>query len=116
MSLIEIGTYKSIVPSGASKGDYEAVELRDADASKYNGRGVLTAVSNIKNAIGPKIIEEGFKLPGNVLQIDEFMIELDGTENKGKLGANAILAVSMAVWRAAAGAKVCGFVSDRLTH
>jgi enolase len=87
------------VPSGASTGSREALELRDADPDRYLGKGVLNAVQNVNEEIGPKII--GFDATDQN-GIDRFMIELDGTENKGRLGANAILAVSVAVAKAAA--------------
>ena len=90
---------RSIVPSGASTGAFEAVELRDGEKNRYLGRGVLKAVDNVNNIIAPEII--GLDAV-NQVDIDEIMIELDGSKNKGKLGANAILAVSMAVARAAA--------------
>ncbi len=90
---------RAIVPSGASTGAYEAVELRDGDKSRYLGKGVLKAVENVNETIAPEII--GLDALDQV-GIDQKMIELDGTPNKGKLGANAILAVSMAVARAAA--------------
>jgi enolase len=90
---------RAIVPSGASTGAYEAVELRDGDKSRYLGKGVLKAVENVNEVIGPEIL--GMDALDQV-GIDKLMIELDGTENKGKLGANAILGVSMAVARAAA--------------
>lgn len=90
---------RAIVPSGASTGAYEAVELRDGDKSRYLGKGVLKAVENVNDIIAPEII--GMDALDQV-GIDKRMIALDGTENKGKLGANAILAVSMAVARAAA--------------
>jgi len=86
------------VPSGASTGENEAVELRDGDSSRYAGKGVLTAVSNVKEIIAPSLI--GMDASEQAL-IDRRMIELDGTENKSKLGANAILGVSMAVAQAA---------------
>ncbi|QJD86250.1 phosphopyruvate hydratase [Cohnella herbarum] len=89
----------AIVPSGASTGAYEAVELRDGDKSRYLGKGVLKAVENVNMIIAPEII--GYDALDQV-EIDQKMIELDGTPNKAKLGANAILAVSMAVARAAA--------------
>ncbi|WJH35722.1 phosphopyruvate hydratase [Paenibacillus aurantius] len=95
------GKGTAIVPSGASTGAYEAVELRDGDKSRYLGKGVLKAVENVNEIIAPEII--GLDALDQVA-IDNKMIELDGTENKGKLGANAILAVSMAVARAAADA------------
>ncbi|MGG3839080.1 phosphopyruvate hydratase [Paenibacillus thiaminolyticus] len=89
----------AIVPSGASTGAHEAVELRDGDKGRYLGKGVENAVKNVNEIIAPEII--GMDALDQVL-IDRTMIELDGTPNKGKLGANAILAVSMAVARAAA--------------
>ena len=91
---------RAIVPSGASTGEYEAVELRDGDKSRYLGKGVLKAVENVNNIIAGEL-EENFSVLDQV-SIDHAMIELDGTENKGKLGANAILGVSMAVAHAAA--------------
>jgi len=91
---------RAIVPSGASTGEYEAVELRDGDKARYLGKGVLKAVENVNNIIA-KELEESFSVLDQV-SIDQAMIELDGTENKGKLGANAILGVSMAVAHAAA--------------
>ncbi|MCY8268907.1 phosphopyruvate hydratase, partial [Bacillus haynesii] len=90
---------RALVPSGASTGEYEAVELRDGDKDRYLGKGVLTAVNNVNEIIAPELI--GFDVTEQV-SIDKLLIELDGTENKGKLGANAILGVSMAVARAAA--------------
>lgn len=90
---------KASVPSGASTGIHEAHELRDGDKGRYNGKGVLRAVANVKDIIAPKIIgQEIIALP----EIDRTMIDLDGTPNKEKLGANAILAVSMACARAGA--------------
>jgi enolase len=89
---------RAIVPSGASTGEREALELRDGDKNRFQGKGVLNAVKNINDVIAPKL--EGLDVIDQVL-IDNTMIELDGTENKSKLGANAILAVSMAVARAA---------------
>ena len=97
---LEDGTIgRAAVPSGASTGQFEAVELRDGDKSRFGGKGVLKAVENVNTIIGPAI--EGFDATEQVA-IDELMIHLDGTENKGNLGANAILGVSMAVARAAA--------------
>ena len=90
---------RAAVPSGASTGEHEAVELRDGDKKRYMGKGVLKAVENVNEIIGPEL--EGFDALDQV-EIDRTMIELDGTENKGKLGANAILGVSMAAARAAA--------------
>lgn len=88
----------ALVPSGASTGEYEAVELRDGDNDRYLGKGVQKAVENVNELIGPEIV--GVDVTRQNI-IDEIMIELDGTENKGKLGANAILGVSMAVAHAA---------------
>lgn len=89
------------VPSGASTGENEAVELRDGDKKRYRGKGVLKAVENVNRLIAPEL--RGFD-PARQAEIDRLMIELDGTPNKGKLGANALLGVSMAVARAAAAA------------
>ena len=90
---------RALVPSGASTGEHEAVELRDGDKNRYLGKGVLKAVDNVNNIIAPALL--GFDVTQQVL-IDQTMIELDDTPNKAKLGANAILGVSMAVARAAA--------------
>ncbi len=92
-------TGRAIVPSGASTGAHEAVELRDGDEGRFLGKGVTQAVANVEDSIGPELI--GMDVLDQTL-IDHAMIELDGTENKGKLGANAILGVSLAVARAAA--------------
>ena len=97
---LEDGTIgRAAVPSGASTGQFEAVELRDSESPRYLGKGVLQAVANVNDIIGPAIL--GFDA-SEQLAIDGVMIELDGTPNKAKLGANAILGVSMAVARAAA--------------
>jgi enolase len=90
---------RAAVPSGASTGIHEAVELRDNDKKKYVGKGVIKAVKNVNDHIAKAV--EGFDVSAQAA-IDQIMIELDGTPNKGKLGANAILAVSMAVAKAAA--------------
>ena len=90
---------RAAVPSGASTGVHEAVELRDGDKERYMGKGVIQAVQNVNQIIADEIV--GFSVFDQV-EIDEAMIELDGTPNKGKLGANAILGVSMAVAKAAA--------------
>lgn len=90
---------RAAVPSGASTGEYEAVELRDGDKSRYLGKGVLKAVSNVNDIIAPEL--EGANVFDQI-GIDMLMLEIDGTDNKGKLGANAILGVSMAVAKAAA--------------
>jgi len=98
--ILESGSMgRAIVPSGASTGEREALELRDGDKKRYKGKGVLKAVENVNEIIAPKLesldaLEQAY--------IDNLMIELDGTENKSNLGANAILGVSMAVARAAA--------------
>ncbi|EPR26920.1 Enolase [Geobacillus sp. WSUCF1] len=93
------GFGRALVPSGASTGEYEAVELRDGDKNRYLGKGVLKAVENVNEIIAPEII--GLEVTDQVA-IDRKLIELDGTENKSKLGTNAILGVSLAVARAAA--------------
>ncbi|MBG9981886.1 phosphopyruvate hydratase [Aerococcaceae bacterium DSM 111020] len=90
---------RGMVPSGASTGEHEAVELRDGDKDRYLGKGVQKAVDNVNTTIAEALI--GYDVR-NQLAIDKLMIELDGTDNKGKLGANAILGVSIAVARAAA--------------
>lgn len=96
----ESGSFgRALVPSGASTGIYEAVELRDGDKSRYLGKGVLNAVKNVNEVIAPALV--GMDVTDQC-GIDRLMIELDGTKNKGKLGANAILGVSMAVAHAAA--------------
>lgn len=92
---------RAIVPSGASTGAYEAVELRDGDEEYFLGKGVLQAVENVNDVIAPEIIGLDAR---DQLEIDQILIELDGTPNKGNLGANAILGVSMAVAHAAANA------------
>jgi enolase len=92
---------RAAVPSGASTGEHEAVELRDGDKSHYLGKGVMHAVENIESVLAPELAGMD---AANQRLIDATMIALDGTENKGKLGANAILAVSMACARAAANA------------
>ena len=97
------GFGRAIVPSGASTGEHEAVELRDGDKKRFLGKGVLKAVQNVNEIIGPELI--GMNVFDQV-GIDNYMIELDGTPNKGKLGANAILGVSLACAKAAA--DLCG--------
>lgn len=91
---------RAIVPSGASTGEHEAVELRDGDENRYNGKGVLKAVDHVNEVISEEL-EENYSVLDQVV-IDRALIELDGTENKGKLGANAILGVSMAAAHAGA--------------
>src|SRR2546423_4043101 len=90
---------RAAVPSGASTGEHEAVELRDDDKKRYLGKGVSKAVENVNSKIAPELI--GLD-PRDQEAIDNLMTELDGTANKGKLGANAILGVSMAIAKAAA--------------
>jgi enolase len=98
--ILSTGTIgRAAVPSGASTGEHEAVELRDGDDSRYLGKGVLEAVANVDEAIGPAIVGMD---PFDQANLDYAMIELDGTPNKSRLGANAILAVSLATARAAA--------------
>jgi enolase len=98
--ILEDGTMgRAIVPSGASTGVHEAVELRDGDPKRYGGKGVLQAVENVNEIIAPELI--GMDVTHQI-DIDSLMIELDGTPNKSKLGANAILGVSLAAARAAA--------------
>lgn len=95
----ESGFGRALVPSGASTGEYEAVELRDGDKERYLGKGVLKAVDHVNEVIAPELV--GVDATDQT-GIDQLLLELDGTDNKGKLGANAILGVSMAVARAAA--------------
>jgi enolase len=90
---------RAAVPSGASTGAFEAVELRDGESARYLGKGVLTAVANVNDVIGPEIMGMD---ASDQRAIDEYLIELDGTENKSRLGANAMLGVSLAVAKAAA--------------
>ena len=93
---------RATVPSGASTGAHEAVELRDGDEERYLGKGVLKAVENVNEVIAPELVGRGRRRPGR--RSTKLLIELDGTPNKGKLGANAILGVSLAVAHAAASA------------
>ena len=93
----EVG--RASVPSGASTGQFEALELRDSSEKRYFGKGVKVAVNNVKDIIQPAL--NGFSVE-NQRQIDQYLVELDGTEDKSKLGANAILGVSLAVARARA--------------
>ncbi|HBK54387.1 MAG TPA: phosphopyruvate hydratase, partial [Syntrophomonas wolfei] len=90
---------RAVVPSGASTGAHEAVELRDGDSKRYLGKGVLQAVDNVNMIIAPEVI--GMDATAQI-DIDQLMIDLDDTPNKAKLGANAIMGVSLAVARAAA--------------
>jgi len=98
--LLEGGAFgRAIVPSGASTGEHEAIELRDADPARYLGRGVRQAVRNVREKIAPALIGQDATLQSRV---DQIMLALDGTKNKARLGANAILGVSLATARAAA--------------
>src|SRR5206468_12645699 len=90
---------RAIVPSGASTGEHEALELRDGDTKRYRGKGVIKAVRNVNEVIAPPLAGQDATQQSH---IDAMMLAMDGTKNKGKLGANAILGVSMAVARAAA--------------
>jgi len=98
------GIFRAAVPSGASTGIYEALELRDKDKSKWHGKGVTKAVANINNVLAPELVKSGLD-PVEQVAIDALMLKLDGTENKNSLGANAILGVSMAACKAGAAHK-----------
>jgi len=100
----EKGIFRAAVPSGASTGIYEALELRDKDKSKWHGKGVTKAVSNINDVLAPQLVKAGLD-PVEQVAIDTMMLKIDGTENKNNLGANAILGVSMAVCKAGAAHK-----------
>jgi len=100
----EKGTFIAAVPSGASTGVHEAVELRDGDKSKYMGKGVKKAVENVNSILGPALIKSGIAVTDQEA-VDKLLCDTDGTPNKGKLGANAILGISMAAAKAAAGEK-----------
>ncbi|KAF4594494.1 Enolase [Ophiocordyceps camponoti-floridani] len=100
----ETGLHRAIVPSGASTGQHEACELRDGDKSKWGGKGVGKAVENVNSIIGPALIKEGIDVKDQS-KVDKFLNGLDGTANKTKLGANAILGVSLAVAKAGAAEK-----------
>ncbi|KAG0057641.1 phosphopyruvate hydratase [Gryganskiella cystojenkinii] len=98
------GVFRADVPSGASTGIHEALELRDGDKNAYVGKGVTKAVENVNKHLGPALIQANIDVKDQVA-VDEFLIKLDGTANKSKFGANAILGVSMAVLKAGAAAK-----------
>ncbi|KAN0059877.1 phosphopyruvate hydratase [Thecaphora frezii] len=98
------GLFRAAVPSGASTGIHEAVELRDGDKANWVGKGVSKAIQNVNSIIGPELIKAAIPVTSQK-EIDDFLIKLDGTPNKGKLGANAILGVSIAVAKAGAGEK-----------
>lgn len=100
----ELGQFNAIVPSGASTGIHEALEMRDGDPTKWQGKGVLKAIKNVNEVIAPAFVKAQLELTDQAA-VDKFLIELDGTDNKSKLGANAILGVSMAVARAGAAQK-----------
>lgn len=97
----DLGLFRAAVPSGASTGVHEALELRDNDKQNYHGKSVMQAVGHINNTIAPALMKEPLEVTQQT-EIDEFMIKLDGTENKSKFGANAILGVSLAVCKAGA--------------
>ena len=97
--LVDGATGRAAVPSGASTGKHEAWELRDKDKSRFGGKGVLKAVQNVNEALAPKLLGHDAR---NQVAVDQLLLELDGTENKSKLGANALLGVSLAVAHAAA--------------
>lgn len=97
----EKAMYRASVPSGASTGIHEACELRDGDKNAYMGKGVTKAVANVNDVIAPELIKAGLKVTDQKA-VDDFLIKLDGTPNKTKLGANAILGVSIAVAKAGA--------------
>jgi enolase len=102
--ITDTGLHRAIVPSGASTGQHEACELRDGDKSKWLGKGVTKAVDNVNNVIAPAVIEKGLDVTDQST-VDKFLNELDGTTNKTKLGANAILGVSLAIAKAGAAEK-----------
>nr|CAD7411634.1 unnamed protein product [Timema cristinae] len=100
----DLGLFRAAVPSGASTGIYEALELRDNKKEHYHGKGVQTAIDNINNIITPELLKQTFEATQQE-EIDDFLLKLDGTENKSKFGANAILGVSLAVCKAGAAKK-----------
>ena len=108
--LLEDGSLgRAAVPSGASTGAHEAVELRDGDAKRYFGKGVTKAVHNVNEVIAPAVMEAELD-PFDQVRLDRFLIDLDGTETKSKLGANAVLGVSLAT------AKACAESSGRFLY
>lgn len=111
----DTGLHRAIVPSGASTGQHEAIELRDGDKSRWGGKGVLKAVENVNSIIAPALLKENIDVKDQGA-IDKFLIALDGTPNKAKLGANAILGVSLAAAKAGAAAKVCLCANAPLTR
>ncbi|XP_017105073.2 enolase [Drosophila bipectinata] len=100
----ELGLFRAAVPSGASTGVHEALELRDNDKANYHGKSVLKAVGHVNDTLGPELIKANLDVVDQAA-IDNFMLKLDGTENKSKFGANAILGVSLAVAKAGAAKK-----------
>lgn len=100
----ELGLFRAAVPSGASTGVHEALELRDGEKNNYHGKGVLKAIDNINKSLAPEVLKCGLEVTQQT-EIDDFMIKLDGTENKSKFGANAILGISLAVCKAGAAKK-----------
>ncbi|XP_017461624.1 PREDICTED: enolase-like, partial [Rhagoletis zephyria] len=100
----ESGTFRAAVPSGASTGVHEALELRDNDKSKYHGKSVMKAINNVNQIIAPKLVGSNVDV-SNQAAVDDLLCKLDGTENKSTLGANAILGVSMAAAKAGAAKK-----------
>ncbi|XP_055837644.1 enolase [Episyrphus balteatus] len=100
----ELGLFRAAVPSGASTGVHEALELRDEEKNNYHGKGVKKAVDHINKSLAPEVIKAGLEVTQQE-DIDNFMLKLDGTENKSKFGANAILGISLAVCKAGAAKK-----------
>lgn len=100
----DLGLFRAAVPSGASTGIHEALELRDNDKKNYHGKDVSKAIDNVNKIIVPELLKQNFEVTQQK-EIDEFMLQLDGTPNKSKLGANAILGVSLAVCKAGAAKK-----------
>ncbi|KAF7263520.1 hypothetical protein GWI33_002133 [Rhynchophorus ferrugineus] len=99
--ITDLGLFRAAVPSGASTGVHEALELRDNIPEQFMGKGVNKAVDNINNSIAPELLKQDFDVTQQE-DIDNFMIKLDGTENKSNFGANAILGISLAVCKAGA--------------
>lgn len=102
--ITDLGLFRAAVPSGASTGVHEALELRDNEKNNYHGKGVLQAINNINKIIAPELLKQNFEATQQT-EIDDFMLKLDGTENKSKHGANALLGISLAVCKAGAAKK-----------
>lgn len=100
----ELGLFRAAVPSGASTGVHEALELRDNDKNNYHGKGVQKAVDNINKSLAPELIKAGLEVTQQT-EVDDLLLKLDGTENKSKYGANALLGISLAVAKAGAAKK-----------